>query len=134
MCVVVGRRVIAPAQCHFGMRCTPAARASFMRAGRPDAFRANSTSSERRLTRVVSPRPVYGDALASFRNTGGTAVLSTIYAWRREYARADVSAGRSATACAVTLRTSGAATARIAERSLGARSSCMGIGPSRLLR
>jgi hypothetical protein len=32
-----------------------------MLAGRPDAFRANSTSSERRLTRVVSPRPVYGD-------------------------------------------------------------------------
>jgi hypothetical protein len=56
--------------CHFGMRCTPAARASFMLAGRPDAFRANSTSSERRLTRVVSPRPVYGDALALFRNTG----------------------------------------------------------------
>jgi hypothetical protein len=25
--------------CHFGMRCTPAARASFMLAGRPDAFR-----------------------------------------------------------------------------------------------
>ena len=24
--------------CHFGMRCTPAARASFMLAGRPDAF------------------------------------------------------------------------------------------------
>ena len=31
---------------------------------------ANSTSSERRLTRVVSPNPVYGDALASFRSTG----------------------------------------------------------------
>ena len=41
-----------------------------MLAGRPDACRANSTSSERRLTRVVSPRPVYGDALASFRNAG----------------------------------------------------------------
>ena len=57
---------------HFGMECTPAARASFMLAGRPDAFRANSTPSERRLTRVVSPRPVDGDALASFRNTGAS--------------------------------------------------------------
>jgi hypothetical protein len=45
-----------------------------MLAGRPDAFRANSTSSERRLTRVASPRPVYGDALASFRNTGANSV------------------------------------------------------------
>ena len=62
------------------------------------------------------------------------AVLSTIYAWRREYAPADASAGRSATACAVTLYTSGAATARIAERSLGARSLCMGSGLSRRLR
>ena len=83
---------------------------------------------------VVSPRPKYGVALATFRNTGGTAVLSTIYAWRREYAPADASAGRSATACAVTLCTSGAATARIAERSLGARSPCMGSGLSRCLR
>jgi hypothetical protein len=63
-----------------------------------------------------------------------TAVLSTIYAWRREYAAADASAERSATACAVTLCTSGAATARIAERSLGARSLCMGSGLSRRLR
>jgi ribonuclease HI len=31
-----------------------------MLAGCPDAFRANSTSSQRRLTRVVSPRPVIG--------------------------------------------------------------------------
>jgi hypothetical protein len=60
--------------------------------------------------------------------------LSTIYAWRREYAPADASAGRSASACAVTPCTSGAATARIAERSLGARSLCMGSGPSRRLR
>ena len=63
-----------------------------------------------------------------------TAVFRTIYVWRREYAPADASAGRSATACAVTLYTSGAATARIAERSLGARSLCMGTGPSRRLR
>jgi uncharacterized protein YndB with AHSA1/START domain len=56
------------------------------------------------------------------------------HVWRREYAPADASAGRSATACAATLYTSGAATARIAERSLGARSLCMGIGPSRRLR
>jgi hypothetical protein len=38
--------------------------------GPPGCLPRNSTSSERRLTRVVSPRPVYGDALASFRNTG----------------------------------------------------------------
>ena len=63
-----------------------------------------------------------------------TAVFRTIYVWRREYAPADASAGRSATACAVTLYTSGAATARIAERSLGARSLCMGTGPPRRLR
>ena len=48
---------------------------SRMPAGRPDAFRANSTSSERRLTRVVSP--VYGDALASFRNTGAAERVGT---------------------------------------------------------
>jgi hypothetical protein len=60
--------------------------------------------------------------------------VRTIYVWRREYAPADASAGRSATACAVTLYTSDAATARIAERSLEARSLCMGTGPSRRLR
>jgi len=63
-----------------------------------------------------------------------TAVFRTIYVWRREYAPADASAGRSATACTVTLYTSDAATARIAERSLEARSLCMGTGPSRRLR
>ena len=71
MCVVVGRRVIAPARVTSGWRCTPAARASSMLANRPDAFRANSTSSERRLLTASCHRaPVYGDALASFRNTG----------------------------------------------------------------
>ena len=70
MCVVVGRRVIAPARVTSGCGARRRhGRASCWRAA-PDAFRANSTSSERRLTRVVSPRPVYGDALASFRNTG----------------------------------------------------------------
>jgi hypothetical protein len=74
-------------------------------------------------------RPFLNDA------TSCASYLSrTIYAWRREYAPADASAGRSATACAVTLYTSDAATARIAERSLEARSLCMGIGPSRRLR
>jgi hypothetical protein len=63
-----------------------------------------------------------------------TAVFRTIYVWRREYGPADACAGRSATAFAVTLYTSGAATARIAERSLGARSLCMATGPSRRLR
>jgi hypothetical protein len=71
---------------------------------------------------------------AQTRGRSRTAVLSTIYAWRREYAPADASAGRSAIACAATLCTSGAATARIAERSLGARSLCMGSGPPRRLR
>jgi uncharacterized protein YraI len=46
----------------------------------------------------------------------------------------DVSAGRSATALAVILCMSGVATARIAERSLAARSVCMRSGPSRRLR
>jgi len=75
-----------------------------------------------------------GQARVTFPARWGTAVFRTIYVWRREYAQADASAERSATACAVTLYTSGAATARIAERSLGARSLCMGSGPSRRLR
>jgi hypothetical protein len=68
--VVVGRRVIAPARVTSGCGARRRhGRASCWRAARmPSA--ANSTSSERRLTRVVSLRPVYGDALASFRNTG----------------------------------------------------------------
>ena len=78
----------------------------------------------------VSPRPCG----LSVRGRSATAVFRTIYVWRREYGPADASVGRSAIACAVTLYTSGAATARIAERSLGARSLCMGIGPSRRLR
>jgi hypothetical protein len=65
VCVVVGRRVIAPARVTSGCGARRRHGAGFMLADRPDAFRANSTSSERRLTRVVSPRPVYGDALAS---------------------------------------------------------------------
>ena len=83
--------------------------------GRVDLLSARSPSS-----RVRARSPI--------------AVLSTIYAWRRECAPADASAGRSVTACAVTPCTSGAATARIAERSLGARSPCTGSGPSRRLR
>ena len=60
--------------------------------------------------------------------------IAHLRAWRQEYAPADVSAGRSATAFAVTLCMSGVATARIAERSLAVRSLCMRTGPSRRLR
>src|SRR5689334_17991894 len=45
-------------------------------------------------------------------------------AWLHEYVPAGVSAGRSATAFAVSLCMSGAATARIAERSPAVRSRC----------
>jgi hypothetical protein len=61
-------------------------------------------------------------------------MFRTICAWRQEYAPADASAERSATAFAVTLYTSGVATARTAERSLEARSVCTPNGPSRRLR
>jgi hypothetical protein len=86
------------------------------------------------LTELGAPAARRPHAQGTFPTAGPTAVFRTIYVWRREYAPADASAGRSATACAVTLYTSGAATARIAERSLGARSLCMGSGPSRRSR
>src|SRR5207248_6953678 len=67
-------------------------------------------------------------------NTRARTVPWHLREWRQEYAPADVSAGRSATAFAVTLRMPGVATARIAERSLAARSVCTRSGQSKRLR
>jgi hypothetical protein len=70
VCVVLGRRVIAPARVTSDMRCTPPTRASFMLAGRADAFRvperwlklclATSASRMGRISAATSaerPRP-----------------------------------------------------------------------------
>jgi hypothetical protein len=67
-----------------------------------------SSGMKRKSTEVVVPPSRAG---GQARTRSPTAAFRTNYVWRREYAPADASAGRSATACAVTLFTSGAATA-----------------------
>jgi hypothetical protein len=69
VCVVVGRRVIARAR--VTSDAVHAGGTGEVHAGGPPGClprKLNILGTA--LTRVVAPRPVYGDAPASFRNTG----------------------------------------------------------------
>ncbi len=55
MCVVVGRRVIAPARVTSGRRCTPAARASLHAGGPPHAWVATRDPDPELLARGGDP-------------------------------------------------------------------------------